>query len=83
MVLSATYRQDSAPRPDLAEVDANNTLLARQSRVRLSAELIRDSALSVSGLLDPTIGGKSVRPPQPEGAQNKKKWKESEGKMSC
>ena len=80
MVVSATYRQDSAPRPELASVDPNNALLARQSRVRLSAELIRDSALAVSGLLHPVIGGKSVRPPQPEGGQTKGKWVESQGK---
>ena len=78
MLLSATYRQDSAPRPDLAGRDPNNVLLARQSRIRLTAELIRDSALSVSGLLHPTIGGKSVRPPKP-GKENKK-WVESQGK---
>ena len=80
VVLSATYRQDSAPRPELASVDPNNALLARQSRVRLSAELIRDSALAVSGLLHPVIGGKSVRPPQPGGGQTNKEWVESQGK---
>ncbi len=80
MVLSAAYRQASDPRPELASLDPNNVLLARQSRVRLSAELIRDSALAVSGLLHPVIGGKSVRPPQPEGGQPKGKWVESQGR---
>ena len=80
MVLSATYRQASDPRPELASRDPSNALLARQSRVRLSAELIRDSALAVSGLLHPVIGGKSVRPPQPKGGQTKGKWVESQGR---
>ena len=67
IVLSATYRQSSAARPELESIDPGNTLLARQSRLRLPAELIRDSALSVSGLLDTDIGGPSIRPPQPAG----------------
>ena len=80
MVLSATYRQDSAPRPELATMDPNNALLARQSRLRLSAELIRDSALAVSGLLHPVVGGKSVRPPKPGVKKENKKWVESQGR---
>jgi hypothetical protein len=67
MVLSAAYRQSSHARPELQELDPENRLLARQSRLRLPAEAIRDAALRVSGLLDPRIGGPSVKPPQPEG----------------
>jgi hypothetical protein len=67
IVTSATYRQSSAARPELEATDPENKLLARQARLRLSAELIRDSALAVSGLLDTDIGGPSIRPPQPAG----------------
>ena len=67
IVMSSTYRQSSRVRPALKERDPENLLLARQSRLRLPAEMIRDAALQVSGLLDPTVGGPSVRPPQPEG----------------
>lgn len=67
LVLSATYRQSSHARPELESKDPLNTLLARQSAIRLPAELVRDEVLSVSGLLNPAIGGKSVRPPQPAG----------------
>lgn len=69
VVMSSTYRQASDTRDDLRATDPGNDLLARQERLRLPAELIRDSALSVSGLLDTRIGGRSVRPPQPEGAR--------------
>ena len=78
IVTSATYRQASAARPELNEKDARNLLLARQNRVRVEAEIVRDAALSASGMLDETIGGPSVRPPQPEGVyaftQNVRKW---------
>ncbi|MGE3819938.1 MAG: PSD1 and planctomycete cytochrome C domain-containing protein [Isosphaeraceae bacterium] len=67
MVTSATYRQSSRPRDDLATVDPANRLYARQSSVRLEAEQVRDLALSVSGLLNSEIGGESVRPYQPAG----------------
>jgi hypothetical protein len=80
MVMSAVYRQASDARPDLATIDPNNTLLARQSRFRLPAELVRDSALEVSGLLNDTIGGESIKPPQPEGVaelQYSMKWEET------
>ena len=80
MVMSATYRQSSAVRPDLQSRDPDNVLLARQVRMRLPAELIRDSALAVSGLLDPSVGGRSVRPPQPGGKMQRRKWVASEGK---
>lgn len=82
LVQSATYRQSSATRPALEERDPDNKLLARQSRIRLSAELVRDVTLAASGLLHPAIGGKSVFPPQPAGASALALvnwWKESEG----
>jgi hypothetical protein len=84
IVTSATYRQTSAARPELHSRDPQNTLLARQSRLRLPAELIRDVTLSASGLLNPAIGGPSVRPPQPAsvaslGYANSVKWEESAG----
>ncbi len=66
LVLSATYRQSSAGSPTLLARDPENRLLARGPRVRLPAELIRDQALAVSGLLTPRIGGPSVYPYQPE-----------------
>jgi hypothetical protein len=80
---SATYRQSSAIRPELKSKDPGNALLARQSRLRLPAELIRDSTLRASGLLWDAVGGESVRPPQPEGVadlQYSSKWVESTGK---
>jgi hypothetical protein len=67
LVTSGTYRQASLPRPDLKERDPYNRLLARQSRFRLDAELVRDNVLSVSGLLTPDVGGPSVFPYQPAG----------------
>ena len=81
---SATYRQSSKVRPELTARDPDNALVARQSRLRLPAELIRDEALAASGLLNLAIGGKSVRPPQPAGVSelsyNKSvKWNESSG----
>ena len=83
IVNSATYRQSSAMRPELIEVDPSNQLLARQSRLRLDAEIIRDAALSASGLLNPETGGPSVFPPQPAGAgrvtQIDRKWKAETG----
>ncbi len=67
IVTSATYRQSSTDRPELAEVDPNNRLLARQMPRRLDAEFVRDNALSAAGLIDLEIGGPSVYPYQPEG----------------
>jgi len=67
IVLSATYRQSSAHRPELAARDPLNVLLARQLRQRLEAEVLRDNALAASGLLARRVGGPSVRPPQPPG----------------
>jgi hypothetical protein len=65
IVLSATYRQSSAASPDLLDRDPANRLLARGPRFRLSAELVRDSALKTSGLLVPRVGGPSVNPYTP------------------
>ena len=65
IVLSATYRQDSAAKPSLRERDPENTLLARGPAKRLSAEMIRDLALAASGLLDEKMGGPPVSPYQP------------------
>ena len=83
IVTSATYRQSSRARPDLAERDPRNLLLARQERLRVESEIVRDAALCASGLLNEAIGGPSVRPPQPDGVysftQNPKAWKTSEG----
>ena len=67
IVTSATYRQSSHVTPELEERDPENRLLARGPRFRLPAELIRDNALAVSGLLDDRIGGPSVYPYQPKG----------------
>jgi mono/diheme cytochrome c family protein len=83
IVTSATYRQASKVRKDLAEVDPANKLYARQSRLRIDAEIIRDAALTASGLLNETIGGPSVNPPQPDGVfeftQDKKAWNTAVG----
>jgi hypothetical protein len=68
IVTSRTYRQVSATRPELAEKDPDNRLLAEQSARRLEAEFVRDNALSISGLLHHgVIGGPSAKPYQPEG----------------
>jgi hypothetical protein len=67
IVMSATYRQTSATSAELHERDPFNRELARQSRFRLDAELVRDNALAIAGLLSPKIGGPSVKPYQPEG----------------
>jgi hypothetical protein len=67
IVMSATYRQDSTQRPGDADQDPTNRWLARGVSRRLSAEMVRDHALAVSGLLDRTIGGPSTYPYQPPG----------------
>src|SRR5690348_17097758 len=67
IVLSQTYRQSSLGTPQLDEKDPDNRLLARQSRYRVDAEVVRDIALSVSGLLVEHFGGPSVKPYQPDG----------------
>lgn len=67
IVTSATYKQASTATPDLLAADLDNRELARQSPFRLDAELVRDNALAISGLLVPTLGGPNVRPYQPAG----------------
>ena len=82
-MLSATYRQTSAVTPDLAERDPYNRLFARGPRVRMEAEMVRDTALAVSGLLSAKMFGPSVFPPQPDGIwnmpYNSDKWTTSTG----
>jgi hypothetical protein len=83
IVTSATYRQSSRITPELLERDPKNTLYARGPRHRLEAELIRDNALAIGGLLSRKIGGPSVFPYQPEGVWdipfNADRWVMSEG----
>ncbi|HLT51420.1 MAG TPA: PSD1 and planctomycete cytochrome C domain-containing protein [Arenibacter sp.] len=67
IALSATYQQSTNTTPKLLELDPENQLLARAPRLRLSAEMIRDQALKISGLLTKEIGGPSVKPYQPDG----------------
>ena len=67
IVSSETYRQTSRPSADRLDRDPENLLLARQNRFRLDAEMIRDNALSICGLLVHQLGGRSVRPYQPAG----------------
>jgi hypothetical protein len=67
LVTSQTYRQSSRAAKPLLERDPYNRLFARQSRVRLDAEAVRDNALAVTGLLSPKIGGPSAHPYQPKG----------------
>ncbi|MGB2136304.1 MAG: DUF1553 domain-containing protein, partial [Flavobacteriaceae bacterium] len=87
MVLSKTYQQQSVSNSTLEQKDPNNLLLARANTSRLPAEIIRDNALKVSGLLNPKVGGESVRPYQPKGLWKEKnnfstfllEYKESQG----
>ncbi len=82
MVTSQAYRQSSDARPELEERDPENKLLARQVKLRLSAEGVRDTTLATGGLLDWTVGGPSVRPAQPESVikeNSRNKWKVDEG----
>ena len=83
LVLSATYRQEAKATPELLAKDPQNRLLARGPRQRLSAEMIRDQALTASGLLSRKLGGAPVMPPQPAGVwqtvYNNKDWVESQG----
>ncbi len=67
MALSATYRQDSVHNPKLAKIDPENRLYARGPSQRLSAEMVRDTALAASGLLSDKLGGPPVNPYQPAG----------------
>lgn len=83
MVSSATYQQSSVITSPRQEKDPNNLYYARASRVRLSAEQVRDQSLAVSGLLSGKMFGPPVKPPQPEGIwnipYNNEKWILSEG----
>jgi len=83
MVTSATYRQSSKRRANLSQVDPYNRLLGRQVRLRLEGEIVRDNALTISGLLSRKIGGPGVFPPQPDGCMNlgqhRKSWRTSKG----
>lgn len=83
IVLSSTYRQDSRVTPEFEERDPYNRLLARGPRFRVEAEMVRDIALSASGLLSPKIGGPSVFPYQPDGIwdlpYNDDQWTMSNG----
>lgn len=72
IVMSATYQQSSQSDEELLMKDPNNILLARGASHRLPAEMIRDNALAVSGLLVRTVGGPSVKPYQPEGLWEEK-----------
>jgi len=83
IVHTRAYRRDSANRADLTAKDPDNRLLARQTRLRLDAELVRDSALVASGILTQKIGGPPVFPPIPDGVmslgQVKRVWITSKG----
>jgi hypothetical protein len=84
IVLSATYQQSSRARPDLSVSDPENRWLARQNRMRVEAEIVRDTTLAVAGLLSSTVGGPSVFTPLPQdlidtGYANTFKWKTSDG----
>ena len=83
IVLSSTYRQSHRATKALVERDPNNRLLARGPRNRLTAEMVRDQALAVAGLLSPKMHGPSVFPPQPDGIwrsiYNGANWNESTG----
>jgi hypothetical protein len=70
IVMSATYRQASRVSADLRAKDPDNRLLARGPSARLSADIVRDQALSIAGLLVNKVGGPSVKPYQPEGLWN-------------
>jgi hypothetical protein len=84
IVTSATYRQSSKTTPKLLGKDSRNRLLARAPRVRLEAEIVRDQALALSGLLSRRVGGPSVFPPQPAGLwqaafNGQRTWSTSQG----
>jgi Protein of unknown function (DUF1553)/Protein of unknown function (DUF1549)/Planctomycete cytochrome C len=84
IVTSETYRQSSKSTGELRERDPQNRLLARAPRMRLEAEMVRDQAMALSGLLSRKLGGPSVFPPQPEGLwqaafNGQRTWATSEG----
>lgn len=82
---SAVYRQDAAATPERRARDPGNRLLARGARFRVEGEIVRDIALSASGLLHPAVGGPSVHPPapaflfEPPASYGPKSWPTSEG----
>ncbi len=86
IVTSHTYRQTSIDRHELREKDPHNYLLGRQRRLRLDGEIVRDVALTASGLLSKKIGGPPVFPPIPDGVMNqgqvKRDWKVSKGPIA-
>ena len=83
IVMSKTYRQSSKYSDKKLSVDPRNELLSRGPRFRMSAEMVRDQSLAVSGLLTHRIGGPSVMPPQPPGiwksTYSGEKWKNATG----
>jgi len=83
IVTSAAYRQSSVTSSELEQVDPLNVLIARQNRLRLDAEIVRDVALAASGLFVPKLGGAPVFPPIPDGVmsqgQVKREWRVSQG----
>ena len=83
IVLSATYQQSAVVTPETLAADPRNILFSRGPRFRLSAEMVRDQALAVSGLLTRKLGGSSVMPPQPDGVwkstYNALSWQDSQG----
>jgi len=83
IVHSKTYQQSSVDRADLKEKDRGNYWLARQRRLRLDGEIVRDVELAACGLLSPKLGGPPVYPPIPDGVmsqgQVKREWKVSKG----
>jgi hypothetical protein len=84
IVMSATYRQSSATTSQLIKDDPQNVLLARGPRFRMEAEMVRDNALAISGLLSLKMGGPSVFPSQPEGVWDSpysgETWQTSQGR---
>lgn len=83
ILMSDTYRQSSVTTPEQLAIDPKNQYLARMSRIRLSAEQIRDQALFVSGAMNPELYGKPVMPYQPDGIwsspYDNEKWRQSQG----
>ncbi|MEM8484231.1 MAG: DUF1553 domain-containing protein [Bacteroidota bacterium] len=85
IAMSATYRQSSVASQETLEIDPANQFLSRGPSYRMTAEMIRDNALAVSGLLVPAVGGPSVHPYQPEGlwkelaTRNATEYKQDEG----
>ncbi len=84
IVTSAAYRQSSRGRPELADRDPQNLLLARQNRFRVEGEIVRDLVLAAGGILSPKVGGPSVFPPMPADVAmlsyaNNFKWTPSKG----